>query len=195
MKRSISFEPDPTNFALTWSNVRLNGLEDRFDLHPVALGPESGECKFEVSTSNCGDHRVRTKEHESAGEKYEESGREVITVPMRSLDDVLDKCPGDFKRRIGLCWIDVQGFEGGVLRGGEKHFSKHGWPSVLEFWPYGMARAGIDAGALAGLLAKSWTKFAVIEEGNDVWHPISHVSTLWKSVGPDGDFVNLLMMR
>ena len=195
MKRCISFEPHPTNFALMWSNVRLNGLEDWFELNPVALGPESGECKFEVSTSNCGDHRVRTKEHESTGEKYEESGREVITVPMRSLDDVLDKCPGDFKRKIGLCWIDVQGFEGGVLRGGEKHFSKYGWPSVLEFWPYGMARAGIDAGTLAELLAKSWTKFVVIEEGNDVWHPISHVSTLWKSVGLDGDFVNLLMMR
>lgn len=194
MKRCVSFEPDPTNFALMWSNVRLNGLEDRFLLQPAALGAKSGECQFEVSTSNCGDHRVRTKEHERAGEKYDESGREVISVPMRTLDDVLDKCPGDFKRSIGLCWIDVQGFEGEVLKGGEKQFCKHSWPSVLEFWPYGMNRAGIDAATFASIVGKAWTKFVVLEEGNEVWHPISHIGSIWKSVGLEGDFVNLLMM-
>jgi FkbM family methyltransferase len=197
MKRSISFEPDPTNFALLWSSVRLNALEDRFDLHACALGSAKGACQFEVSDTNAGDHRVRAgSAGDPAGEKYEESSRKVISVPMQRLDDLLDNAPGDFTRRIGLCWIDVQGFEAEVLRGGLKHFGTFGWPAVMEFWPYGLQRAGSSAAQIESLLSGIWSKFAVlVNDGPVKWMPVSHIRELWNSVGTESEFVDLLLMK
>jgi FkbM family methyltransferase len=196
MKRCVAFEPDPTNFALLWSNVRINGLEDSYDLHPVALGSRSRTCIFELSPTNCGDHRVRAQVPSGTGDLYDESTRGTTTVQMRDLDGIIDRCPGDFVRKIGLCWMDVQGFEAEVIRGGMRHLRAHAWPTVMEFWPYGLIRAGMDACELMNLLSPIWTRFTVLEHGSEPsWKSLDEIELLWQGVGTSGDFVNLLLVR
>lgn len=198
MKRCIAIEPEPTNFALLHSNIRLNGMEDRFELGHFALGSTEGCCRMEICQINCGDHRVRTEPKADVGpERFGESGRETIEIPMRRLDDYLDRAPGDFARSIGLFWIDVQGFEMEVIRGGFRHFSKHGWPSVLEFWPYGMLRVGLERKQVTELAGACWTRFMVLTEGRGEtgWRPIAHLDQLWESLCGSEAHVDILVMR
>ena len=194
--RCIAVEPDPVNFALLAANVRLNGLKDRFELHAVALGDRRGVCRFELSDDNCGDHRVRHERPAAGVDRYDESARRVIRVPMRTLDDVIRRGRPAFRDAIGLCWMDVQGFEATILRGGRRTLAAAGWPSVLEFWPYGMLRAGTTAAEIAGLLAGIWTRFAVLHDGQPpAWQPVSQATDLWESLGESGRFTNVLLMR
>jgi FkbM family methyltransferase len=194
--RCIAFEPDPVNFALLAANVRLNGLDDRFELHAVALGDRHGACRFELSGDNCGDHRVRHERPVAGADRYGESARKVITVPMRTLDDTIGRSRPVFRDRIGLCWMDAQGFEAAIVRGGLRTLSARAWPSVLEFWPYGMLRAGVSAADIAALLARIWTRFAVLEVGHPpAWRPVSQAPDLWQELGETGPFTNILLVR
>lgn len=196
VRNCIAFEPDPVNFALLAANVRLNGLDDRFELHPVALGPRRGSCRFERSADNCGDHRVRITTPAAGTDRYGESARPVITVPMRTLDGMLRRGQAEFRDRIGLCWMDVQGFEAGVVRGGMRMLTAHAWPTVLEFWPYGMLRAGVSATEIAGLLPRIWSRFTLLRDGQPpAWQPLAELTGLWQSLGVEGAFTNILVMR
>lgn len=194
--RCIACEPDPVNFALLAANVRLNGLDDRFELHAVALGERRGSCRFELSSENCGDHRVRHERPTAGVDRYGESARQVITVPMRTLDDTIGRSRPAFRNHIGLCWMDTQGFEAAVVRGGLRTLSAAAWPSVLEFWPYGMLRAGVTAADISALLARIWTRFSVLQSGRaPTWQPVSQTTDLWQSLGDTGDFTNILLVR
>ncbi|QIF01069.1 FkbM family methyltransferase [Roseimicrobium sp. ORNL1] len=196
MKRCISIEPHPDNFALLHANTRVNGLKSSFHLGWCALGGQSGSCAIEESPENSGDHRVRLGTHPVGEERYRENVRSVVQVPMVRLDDFLKQVPGDFKNKIGLCWMDVQGFEGHVLEGGLDGFGSHGWPSVLEFWPYGLKRAGYDSAKLKQLLSRIWSKFLVLENPDDqAWRGWDSLAALWDEVGTEGNFVNLLCVR
>ena len=42
---------------------------------------------------------------------------------------------------VGLVWIDAQGHEGHVL-GGALKILERGIPTLIEFWPYALQRAG-----------------------------------------------------
>jgi FkbM family methyltransferase len=196
VSRCIAIEPDPVNFSLLAANVRLNGLDDRFELHAVALGDRRGSCRFELSADNCGDHRVRHDRPAAGADRYGESARRVIRVPMRTLDDVIGRSRPAFRDGIGLCWMDVQGFEAAILRGGLRTFAAQGWPSVLEFWPYGMLRAGVTAAEITGLLERIWTRFTVLHDGHPpAWQPVSQTTDLWHTLGEAGSFTNILLVR
>lgn len=196
VRQCIAFEPDPVNFALLAANVHLNGLADRFEIHRVALGPRRGSCRFERSVDNCGDHRVRTASPAAGADRFQESARQVITVPMRTLDAMLRQGQAEFRGRVGLCWMDVQGFEAGVLHGGMQTLAAHAWPTVMEFWPYGMLRAGVSAADIAALLARIWTRFTLLRDGHPpVWQPVAEVTGLWQSLGEEQAFANILVMR
>ena len=194
VERCIAFEPDPVNYALLVANVQLNGLDDRFELHAVALGDRRGSCRFELSGSNCGDHRVRCERPATTENRFDESSREVIKVPMRTLDEMMSRSQTLFRDHIGLCWMDVQGFEATILRGGRRTLSVRAWPSVLEFWPYGMLRAGVTGAEITELLGSIWGRFTLLCEGQPpAWQPVSQTRDLWQSLGETGNFTNILL--
>jgi FkbM family methyltransferase len=129
--RVIAVEPAPGNLELLRGNVALNGLEDRVEIHPVALSDADGEVAFGLSRTNPGDHRV-----EPAGS----GGRETIQVPARRLDTLVAEGALSLEG-VGLAWIDVQGHEGHLLAGAGTLFDA-GIPLVMELWPAALRRAG-----------------------------------------------------
>lgn len=156
--RCLAVEPEPLNFSLLAHNVRQNGLEDRFVCVQQAASAEPGELNFELSDTNFGDHRVRTGPPAAGGDKYGETGRTVIRVPANPLDRILADAPPEFAGPIELAWIDVQGYEAGVLRGGAALFSR-GVPAVLEVWPYGLRRAGTSDEEFCELAGRYWRHY------------------------------------
>lgn len=132
--RCIAFEPEPNNFRLLDSNIRLNGLGGRISAFNVALSDGSlSELEFELNKMNFGDHRVRVSESPGL---YQESSRCTIKVPARRLDEFCD----DVRLHRSVIWMDVQGHEGYVLAGSDALIER-GVPIMTEFSPYLLHRA------------------------------------------------------
>jgi FkbM family methyltransferase len=139
-REALAIEPDPDNFAFLLRNIVQNGGSGR--IHPVraALGDSSGTVELERSEANFGDHRVRGETRGTA--LMGEEKRRIVAVPLRTLDDVVESL-GMEPARVGLVWVDVQGYEGRLFRGAKRTL-EGGAPVLAEVWPYGIRRAGME---------------------------------------------------
>jgi FkbM family methyltransferase len=140
-KTSISFEPDPFNFHLLKRNIGANDLSDRSTLYQLALSDKIGEIEMQLSNFNFGDHRIKpaSTPKVSFGEEAE---RINVSVASTTLDELAKKL--DLQWNNALVWIDTQGHEGNIFKGGSRFLSSCVGPRFLvsEFWPYGIERSG-----------------------------------------------------
>lgn len=168
--RAVAIEPTPSVCRLLRANIALNGLEKAIEVRETALSNVQGEIAFETCDDNPGDNRVSVVSDKNA---YGESARSKISVPVTTFDSL----PCDIDPARTLVWIDVQGFEGFVLAGAKRLVSNR-TPLVLEFWPYGLARAKsyeLLQAALAG-----YEKFCVLGQAGG-WRPVSEIDALFES--------------
>ena len=133
-QKCVAFEPDPTNFQLLETNVRINGLSDKFDLRNEALSNKVGSpIQFELSEKNYGDHRLHILKN---SETFEYENRKVISVKVNTLNDYLSGTD------LNDCFLfaDVQGMEGHLLAGAT-NLIKAKVPIVTSFCPYSLRRS------------------------------------------------------
>jgi FkbM family methyltransferase len=134
----IGFEPDPTNYALLRGNIARNSVSQYIQTHKIALSDSDGELALELSGDNLGDHRLRLVEQAPDNGAFGESHRQTIKVKALRLDEVVD---GSQLQSPVLAKIDVQGAELHVLKGSTGILKKID-VIVIEYWPYGLKRAG-----------------------------------------------------
>jgi FkbM family methyltransferase len=129
-RQAIALEPEPLNYTMLSANILINNVVERIVAYNTALGSKDDEIlKFELSSDNFGDHRIKLRESEG----LKENDRNVIRVKSETFDKIIPNVqPGE-----ALIWIDTQGSEGYVLRGASAALARQ-TPLVLEFWPYGM---------------------------------------------------------
>jgi FkbM family methyltransferase len=151
----ICFEPVPANRELLVQNLSLNGVQDRVRVVPVALSSSPGTANLALSPINAGAARVRARRSEESG-IWDESRWEVIEVPTDTFDSFVERGDIDLAD-VALVWMDVQGHEWAVLEGA-RTLRESAVPVVIEFWPYGLRRAG----ALERLLALLKTEYTRI---------------------------------
>ncbi|MDQ6839641.1 MAG: FkbM family methyltransferase [Actinomycetota bacterium] len=130
-----TFEPASGNIKLLRCNLILNDLEDRVVVHPLAVSDRNGSVTLELCDWNTGDHRIQALD--SAWEVFNESAWATTVVDARRLEEALSANPSD----VGLVWVDTQGHESHVLAGASTLLDR-GIPWVIEYWPYGLTRAG-----------------------------------------------------
>lgn len=56
--RFVAIEPEPRNFSLLKSNLELNLLSSKVELHNCALGSEKEQLRLYLSDDNSGDHQL-----------------------------------------------------------------------------------------------------------------------------------------
>lgn len=137
--RVVAFEPHPRSYELLLLNAWRNGL-DNVTAFPWAVSEDMAEATLHEAGGNTGDHRIVETEdpRPTLG---------VRTVPLDALIPRL--APVDFLK------IDTQGCERRVLEGaGTLLRESPDVTMVVEFWPFGLRRAGDEPAALIGLLER-----------------------------------------
>jgi FkbM family methyltransferase len=131
-----SFEPSPDNFKRLCATTRdLSNVR----LTQAAVGERSGECKLYISDKLNVDHRAYKADGDS---------RRAVEAEMVALDDYLK--PG---QRVDLIKMDIQGYELHALRGAQRVVQENAEINLLlEFWPAGLARAGVEWEELVEML-------------------------------------------
>ena len=185
----IAFEPDPTNFQLLKTNVKINNLADKFELHDVALASDNvGPLLFELSPKNFGDHRIRVSN--STGLSGEEK-RKVITVETNSLNRVCEKINLD----ECILSMDTQGFEGDILSGASSLIDA-GVPIITEFYPYCLMRTnGLNKFYSALSQSKYKTFYDLRNPTISIDFSIEEIKKIAKELGTDGAFTDLLFIK
>ena len=139
VERVVAVEPDAENVRLLRANLALNGVQDRVEIHQVALSDTDGTVVLESCIENWGDHRIRVAEP-CGPDLFNEGQRATSEVSARRLDSLGDAGEIDLAG-IDLVWMDAQGHEAHILAGAG-HLVAAGTPVVTEYWPYGLRRAG-----------------------------------------------------
>jgi FkbM family methyltransferase len=149
--RVFAFEPDPVNFSLLKRNVQRNGYRN-VELIQKAVAAQAGTLRLYLSDTNRGDHRVYNSD----------DGRPSIAIEAVNLDDFFK----NHDRRIDLIKMDIQGSEGGALRGMAGLLRKHAGVKLLtEFWPLGLHQFGVEADEFIRMLQQlDFTIYHVDEE-------------------------------
>jgi FkbM family methyltransferase len=121
--RVYAFEPSPHNFNL----LKKYNNQGNVTLVQTAIGDTTGRIALYISDKLNVDHRTY-----ETGEK-----RKKIDVPSYRLDDYLQG------RKIDFVKMDIQGFEYKALLGMENTLQNNQDIQILmEFWPYGLIKAG-----------------------------------------------------
>lgn len=109
--RVIAAEPAPENLPHVEAWIAANGLGDKVELIPAAIGANDGFGKL-LPESTMG-RRVADGDHSAAGLKG------VNSVTVLSVDSILAERPELAARRI-VMKIDVEGFEPDVIEGAQQ---------------------------------------------------------------------------
>lgn len=133
----IAIEPSPYNCELLRQNALSNAVSDRVRLLELALSDQDGSVSLEISPTNSGDHRVRVAGGSGNGA---EASRATIDVRAARLDSLVGTGEIDLDG-VGLVWLDAQGHEAHIF-GGASALLGSDIPIAMEYWPYGLRRAG-----------------------------------------------------
>lgn len=190
LARAVLVEPDPQNFELLLHNVGQNGLNSFVVSVPCAVSDEGRKMVFELNENNFGDHRIRAPVA-AVSPLMGEDGRRVIEVETRSIDQIVDGLPAEYRDTICLIWIDVQGFEGRVLLGGRRLWAKKA-PVVAEICPYMILRSGLSREAFLDTVQQTFTEYLVWRRGRYISYPVAMFGQFWDELGETGDFENVI---
>lgn len=156
--RAIGIEADRENFGYLKSNIERNGLAG-IEIHQCAVFSSDGVLEFELSGQNAGDHRIRGNNLARYTDRYHEADRQVVKADCRRLDTLLDA--KSMAQPVGMK-CDIQGAEIHLLQGGENTLELLNW-LVVEYWPYGIKRAGCQPNHFFDILMRHFSHGGVIE--------------------------------
>jgi FkbM family methyltransferase len=148
-----AFEPIADNIEYFRQNLANNQLTN-VELIESAVGEEVGELDIFISTESMANH--------SASSNHSR-GSESISVPMTSVDAFVTS------RGIGhvdVIKIDVEGYDGFVLKGAVETIKNHRPTVFIEYDPAGLKECGFEPADFADLLFTTYGYCVRLDEVN-----------------------------
>jgi FkbM family methyltransferase len=179
--RVIAFEPSPASFELLAANVWRNGASNVTTL-PWAVGRDNGYADLYLAEGNTGDHRLVETEDQRVSIR-------VRCVTLDMLSGLIG--PADFLK------VDTQGYEGAVLGGSQELLAASSDPTLtIEFWPFGLRRAGEDPRRFIQRLRDSGFDLTELDPFGAGPAPLDVDDVLARcEAGGDHSHTNLIMTR
>jgi FkbM family methyltransferase len=155
-----AFEPITENVAYFQKNLLNNGLRN-VEIYQLAMGEGEGELEIFVSSESIATH--------SASSSHS-GGDSTVTVPMTSIDAFVESKGIE---RVDLLKIDVEGYDGYVLRGSVKTIESHRPTIFIEYDPNALRECGFEPDAFAELLFANYQYCLKLDE---VGHKVASLS-------------------
>ncbi len=183
----FSFEPDPENFNLLEKNLQLNTFP-WVNAVAAALSDSDSDGQLYLNNNNYGDHQI-----------YDDgSGRSSRAIRLLQGNDYFN----DKINHIDVLKVDTQGAEYRVIKGLLPLLkkSRRRLSIIIEFWPYGLRKAGADGQALVTLLLELELPFHIIDHDGGTLIPCSEKQLrewveMVDSFPEDQGFMNILVGR
>lgn len=158
---AIAIEADPVIAECLYNNIILNHLENRVMVHAVAAGPRGLQSTHFVSDDvNYGSSRVAPQAKASK------------SVSVKSIDELVPN-----PSKVGLVFMDVEGYEGNVLLGASNLISL-GIPLALEFSPKLVANHMTKTDFVE--LLKGYSGFISLNDPLGKFYPIGELAQIWE---------------
>jgi FkbM family methyltransferase len=148
--RLTAFEPVPANLALLTRNLAQNALSGRVTVEPRAVGEASGATVIHLA-SGSGNHSLAA---EVTG-----GGHGALPVRVTSLSDHLSA-----GSPVDLLKVDVEGYDGYVLRGAARPLHEYRPTLLVEFVPKHLRNAGFPPGELLDIIFAAYRHVFAIDE-------------------------------
>jgi FkbM family methyltransferase len=152
--RVLAFEPEPRSHALLARNVAENGCAN-VRLFAVALSERGGEAVLFADRENLGTPSL-------VRANVDGDAAAAVTVATATLDETLAEALGEAP--VDLLKIDVQGAEKLVLAGADRLLRQPGLQLLLELWPPGLRRAGVEPREILDGLAAYGFRFHLVDD-------------------------------
>ena len=146
--RVVSFEPVPSNLTYLRQNIDTNGLADRVEVVEQAVSDKIGTAPIYIADS-IGTHSLSSAN--AASERR-------VDVSVTTLDDWFGQ------QTIDLLKIDVEGFDGYVIRGAQRTLARDKPTLFVEFTPHALAAAGFDPAEMLTTVFELYDEVFIIDE-------------------------------
>ena len=154
--RIFSFEPIPDNVDLLKRNIKLNkDIGSKITTISNALGEDSRKLEIYLSRKSVGNHSVGGKRGRGYGE--------VTEVMQTSLDEFTKKKK---LKNIDLIKIDVEGYDGYVLKGAINTIKTSQPALMIECIPKLLKNCDFDYQEFGKILFDNYTYCYSIDEAN-----------------------------
>jgi FkbM family methyltransferase len=144
----VSFEPVASNVAYLRRNLELNGFTERVEVVEQAVSDGIGIAPIYIADS-IGTHSLASANAQS---------ERRIDVSVTTLDDWFGQ------RKIDLLKIDVEGFDGHVIRGAKRTLARDRPTLFVEFTPQTLAAADVDPAEMLATIFELYDEAFLIDE-------------------------------
>jgi FkbM family methyltransferase len=182
----FAFEPEPSNFSLLQKNIELNHYKN-IELIQKAVSDKSGRVKLFLYEDTEGDPRLGDHRIFDLGDN-----RKFIKTEAVSLDDYFR----NYRGKIDLIKMDVEGAESGVISGMKSLLSKnYALKIITEFFPLGIQGFGGNPRKFLEFFTEAGFKLFNINENKKKLEPVI-INDLFEVYNPKTQTAtNLLCIR
>jgi FkbM family methyltransferase len=155
--RVVAFEPIPANLRYLRRNVAQNGYSDRVRIEEKAVGEDVGTVDIFMVKGSIGTHSISARNAANSTES--------VSVPVTNLDTYAEE---NGLSRIDALKVDVEGYEGHVLRGATAVLKRDRPSLFVEFVPVHLSNCGFEPRELLDIVLSTYGDVFLVDEPRSV---------------------------